>query len=70
MDTTKLLIAILMVLFLFYFVKSNFTQIDKTYECSDTSENRRFPSGHVPGSYLGLSKEESDELLRKFVDNI
>ena len=70
MDTTKILIAILTVLLLFYFVKSDFTQIDKKYECPDKSENRRFPSGHVPGSYLGLSKEENDELLRKFVDNI
>jgi hypothetical protein len=34
-----------------------------------TSENRQFPEGKVPGSYLGLSDSEKNNLLKKFVDN-
>ena len=36
-------------------------------EC--TRENRAYPSGKVPGSYLGLTQAERDNLLRDFIDN-
>ena len=44
-----------------------------TYETNlpsncNTSEERPYPSGKVPGSYLGLSQAEHDMLLIKFMD--
>jgi hypothetical protein len=34
-----------------------------------TREDRSFPSGHIPGSYLGLTKAERENLLKKFIEN-
>jgi hypothetical protein len=36
--------------------------------CDFTDEFRPYPSGHVPGSYLGLSPQEKETLLIRFVD--
>jgi hypothetical protein len=33
-----------------------------------TSENRSFPSGHIPGSYFGLTKSEKQDLLKNFIN--
>jgi hypothetical protein len=43
--------------------------IDDVYKnCSFTYENRPFPSGNIPGSYLGLSTQERATLLKRFVE--
>ena len=34
-----------------------------------TKENRVYPSGKVPGSYLGLTQAERANLLKEFIDN-
>ncbi len=33
-----------------------------------TSENRSNPSGHIPGSYFGLTKAERENLLKNFIN--
>jgi len=38
-----------------------------TVGCS--KEDRVYPSGKVPGSYLGLSRIERDNLLKAYIDN-
>ena len=34
-----------------------------------TRENRSFPSGHIPGSYFGLTNAERENLLKRFIEN-
>ena len=34
-----------------------------------TRENRSFPSGHIPGSYFGLTKAEQANILKSFIEN-
>ena len=36
--------------------------------CDFEKEPRPYPSGHVPGSYLGLSRQEQESLLIKFLN--
>jgi hypothetical protein len=46
--------------------KTNFTS--ETNGCVNT-DGRVFPSGNLPGSYIILTEQEREELLRKFVEN-
>jgi hypothetical protein len=39
----------------------------KQNDCSFTKENRIYPSGNIPGSYLGLSPQEQEMLLPEFI---
>ena len=40
----------------------------KPEDCSYVENNRVYPSGHVPGSYLGLSEQEKETLLKRFIE--
>jgi hypothetical protein len=33
-----------------------------------TAEDRSTPSGHIPGSYFGLTKAERENLLKNFIN--
>ena len=73
-----IILSICIIIFLFYkHSKSNFiNQIaEQNYNnasvptsCNFETENRPYPSGKIPGSYLGLSKQEQETLLKRFVD--
>ena len=75
----KILIGILvlvLVLGLFYFKKSKFGDIKQIVSdvyspasCNYNVDNRPYPSGKVPGSYLGLSEQEKQTALLKFVES-
>ena len=41
---------------------------DEPKSCDFNKETRPYPSGHVPGSYLGLSPAETKTLLMKFIE--
>ena len=75
---TLLLIAIILIA-LYMFNKSKFqdtslilnTQYSNDKEpqsCNYSQEERPYPSGKVPGSYLGLTDSERKMLLLKFLD--
>lgn len=36
--------------------------------CDFNNEERAYPSGNVPGSYLGLNPSEKEMLLKKFIE--
>ena len=36
--------------------------------CNFNYENRVYPSGNIPGSYLGLNSSEKEMLLKKFIE--
>jgi len=73
MDSLKIGLIILVVILLFLNLNiSPFTNItdllNQNYkECN--RENRIYPSGHVPGSYLGLTKAEKDNIFQSYVEN-
>jgi len=52
--------------------KKDFQQVysneSKPKSCDFTDEYRAYPTGKVPGSYLGLSPQEKEMLLIRFVD--
>ena len=48
-------------------LKNTYTNCEQN-ELSDTTD-RVYPSGNIPGSYLGLSPGEKQELLKRFVEN-
>ena len=73
-----IILSICIIIFLIYnHSKSNFinqiaeenynNQIDPP-SCNFEIENRPYPSGKIPGSYLGLSKQEQETLLKRFVE--
>jgi len=72
-----ILISILAVLFYFFISRpaSRFTagitsqNYNTPSSCNFEKETRVFPSGKIPGSYLGLSSQELDTLLKRFVDD-
>jgi hypothetical protein len=41
---------------------------DEPKSCDFKTETRPYPSGNLPGSYLGLSPAETNTLLMKFID--
>ena len=64
------LLAVLVLIIVFS--KSKFNHINTIVEQNYTNDScmnndRFYPEGKVPGSYLGLTKAEKDNLLRKFV---
>ena len=65
------LIIILLLAVAFLFTKSNFGSnlVFNFYDKCQNKDNRQYPEGKVPGSYLGLSTAERDNLLTKFVNN-
>ena len=67
---SKLIIIPVLIFILAITSVSKFTSIESSVVKCNPDESRKYPSGHVPGSYLGLSQEENNELLRRFVDNI
>jgi hypothetical protein len=40
----------------------------KPNNCSYVEDNRVYPSGNVPGSYLGLSEQEKETILKRFIE--
>ena len=67
----KVLILVLFLLIIFINMKSTFTGLERLltdcYSCNQQSD-RQYPSGNIPGSYLGLNQPEKDELLLKFIE--
>ncbi len=68
---------LIIIIGIYLLAKSRFTNIlDTNYNnngtdipsCDYKQENRPYPSGKVPGSYLGLSQGEKDNLLIKFME--
>ena len=71
-ENILVIIAFLMIIIVFFNVKSNFTSniSNVTYaEDNCYKDLRVYPSGKIPGSYLGLSRQEIDNLLPKFILN-
>jgi hypothetical protein len=67
-----LIILILILIVVIFFNKSTFIDqiVNQNYNSTGcTRENRSFPSGHLPGSYLGLTKAEQANILKKFIEN-
>jgi hypothetical protein len=67
-----ILLVVLIILYA-YLKKSTFINqivkdVYKPEDCSYVENNRVYPSGHVPGSYLGLSEQEKEYLLKRFID--
>ena len=60
---------IIIVFFDLFNFKSNFTSNVTYAEDNCYKDLRIYPSGNVPGSYLGLSRQEIDNLLPKFILN-
>jgi len=78
MDNNLVLLA-LIVVGIYVLSRSKFQDIEQTYKqnydnqsnppaCDYTLENRPYPSGKVPASYLGLSAQERQQLLVKFME--
>ncbi len=66
---TVYIIGILIFIVFMLVTCSKFTNITDTYSgCDYKSNSLPFPSGNLPGSYLGLSSKEKDELLRRFIE--
>ena len=70
-----LIIAALSLIILCFNNKSNFNEVllnvynntNDPKSCDFEKEYRPYPSGHVTGSYLGLSRQEQHTLLINFV---
>jgi hypothetical protein len=60
---------------LFFFQKSGFVSninyiLNGNYNNNGCSrENRVYPSGKIPGSYLGLTQAERENLLKLFIND-
>jgi len=74
---TKIIIGITLIVigvFIYHYKKSKFneypvyTNDSLTPSCDFTHENRIYPSGNIPGSYLGLSNSEKNLLFTRFVE--
>ena len=70
----KLVLAAVVILlgFVFFVQKSGFVAdiANLNYNNEGCSrENRVYPSGNVPGSYLGLTEAERNGLLKDFIMN-
>jgi nitrate/TMAO reductase-like tetraheme cytochrome c subunit len=67
-------ITLIAILFIVMANKSGFNNInalvnDNYSEDNCYSNSRVYPSGKTPGSYLGLSRQEIDNLLPQFILN-
>jgi hypothetical protein len=75
MKTIIIIIIIIVVVGFFLISKNKFTEL-KSYSnngtnipsCNFNYENRVYPSGNIPGSYLGLNSSEKEMLLKKFIE--
>jgi hypothetical protein len=73
-----IIIVIIAVIGFFLLSKSKFTGdiLNTNYSNNGTSipscdfnyQNRVYPSGNIPGSYLGLNSSEKEMLLKKFIE--
>ena len=71
-----LILSIIIGIIIINFMKSNFEQADENDLISENysemgceRENRSFPSGHLPGSYLGLNSATKMNLFPSFYKN-
>lgn len=67
-------ILLLLTIVIIAFTKSKFGDISGILNDNYTTrgcsyDNRQVPEGNVPGSYLGLSDVEKNQLLRNFVND-
>jgi len=72
MDMDKKIIIGLVIIIglLFFFTKSNFSNVDQYTESTCNNDmNRVIPSGKLPGSTIILTKPEREGLLKRFIDN-
>ena len=72
MNYVILIVLILVVAFCLMNNKSTFIDqiVNQNYNSTGcTREDRSFPSGHIPGSYFGLTKAERENLLKLFIEN-
>jgi len=67
MTVIYILISVLIVLIVLitYIIPKGISAFEN-YSCN--GDTRTYPSGNVPGGYLGLNEPEKEELLRKFVE--
>ena len=69
-----LIIAVLIVIYMLFY-KSNFNNIEMQMSQNYSTpgncirNDREYPEGNIPGSYLGLNRWERAELLKRFIDN-
>jgi hypothetical protein len=47
---------------------TNYSNNGSIPSCDFNYENRVYPSGNIPGSYLGLNPSEKEMLLKKFIE--
>lgn len=68
MDKLIILVIFLVIILviILVFKSSNFTSL---YPQDCKKNDRPYPQGKVPGSYLGLNKFETDGMLTKFINN-
>jgi hypothetical protein len=74
MNVLLIFILVAVVFFLIKCKTSSFGDIQQiannNYGSSGCSrENREYPSGHIPASWLGLTTAERTNLLKKFIEN-
>jgi hypothetical protein len=67
-------IVVFLIISIFLYIQSstfgNITEISKSvYPDKPPPETEKLYSGHLPGSYLGLSDAEKQLMFQKFVDN-
>jgi len=78
MDKT-IIIILAVFIGLYLLSKSKFERIETVYNknynnqvdppsCDYNTDRRAYPSGKVPGSYLGLSNQEQKNLLVRFLE--
>ena len=66
MDTILIILLIILIIINVNYNVSSFTSL---YPQGCKKNDRTYPEGKVPGSYLGLNKFESGGLLTKFINN-
>jgi hypothetical protein len=64
-----LLLATVLVIVFYPISKFGDTLLNNNYNSGCEKENRQYPEGNIPGSYLGLNKIEREGLLTNFVNN-
>jgi hypothetical protein len=64
-----IVVIVIIGLIVLFTVKSTFTVYNDTYESNGcTQDNRTYPSGNVPGSWLGMTTAEKNNLVN-FINN-
>jgi hypothetical protein len=66
MDKIYLVLILLLILSLSLFLL-NFSSFSSVNKDNCYKDDRVYPEGKVPGSYLGLTKEEVNNLLPSFI---